>query len=98
MITKVFERGGRNSVYSFGTNEVIKINSIGVGGIFRAGAGPQWTLNPGTLNFEIFPTAACKSFVIFIVGKFRVGDGSLAAQRRIFRKLRIDLGIDTRNE
>ena len=99
MIAEGIERGGRNSVDSIGADQVININGIGIGGIFRASGCPQRTLHArAETRFERCKTRGCKNGFKCIIGKFCICNGGFAAQRRIFGKARINFGIDTRDK
>ena len=98
VIFESFQRGRRNGVDSFGTDEIIDVNRIRIGRILGASARPQRTLNTRALVFEFFPTRACKCFLIFIIGEFGIGDGSFAFEVRAIRQMWINFGINARNE
>ena len=78
MIAEGIERGRRNGVDGFGSDEVINVDRVGVGGVLRAGARPQRTLHARTFVFEFLPTRTRESLLIKIVGEFGVGNGGFA--------------------
>ena len=98
VIAECVQRGGRDGVDGFGTDQVVNVDGVGIGGIFRARGSPQRTLHAGAAQFERLPAACGENGRKRFIGKLGVGDGGLAAQGRALGKFRVNLGINTRDE
>ncbi len=80
MILEGFECLRRDGVDRFGTDEVVHVDRVRVGGILGAGACPQRTLNARAFDLEILPAAADESVLKNLIGKFCICNRGLTAQ------------------
>ncbi len=81
MITEGIHRRRRERVDGVGADQLLDVEDVAVGRVFRPRARPQQTLGlrAGPLR-EILPASAAKERLIVLVGKLGAGDGDLAAQ------------------
>ncbi len=111
VVAERVKRGRRDGIHRVGTDQFFDIKNVAVGGILRAGAGPEEALRGGTALGQGLPTWAIEDSLVEPIGELGVGNGDFALQpteesavdpgRRIldeFSELAIDEGVDAADE
>ena len=92
------ERGLGQRVHRVRRDEVVDVEDVGVGGVLRAGRGPERALDARAGGGEAVPGRAGEDLGEAPVGGARVGDARPPAQRRIVRQPPVHLRFDARYE
>ena len=100
------ERRGRNGVDRMPADEILHVHEIRVGGVLRAGAGPERTLDVRAFFCERFETLVFEDLLEARVDQLEIGDAGLSKQIALLRlafvdpflEQLVDGGIDAAHE
>ena len=98
MVGEGVERRLGQRVHRVGRDEVVDVEHVRVGGVLRAGRGPERALHARARGGKAVPDRAGEDLREARVGGARVGDAGLPAQRRVVRQPPVHLRIDPRDE
>ena len=86
VVAECVKGGGRNGIDRIGADQFFDIQHVAIGGIFRAGAGPEEALRLAPRCARACQRGPLEDFLVALIGEFGVGDGDFALQAAAERR------------